>query len=86
MSWSPAYTPTFRRDYKNLSHQNQRKVDGAIRDITNSDDPRMLGRLKLGKWHGVYGYNIGRDLRVFYSVELRERSVVFLRCGSHAIY
>jgi mRNA-degrading endonuclease RelE of RelBE toxin-antitoxin system len=86
LSWSPAYTPTFRRDYNNLGQQNQRKVDGAIRDILNSEDPRRVGRAKLGRWRGAYGYDVGRDVRVLYSLEARERLVVFLRCGPHTIY
>lgn len=86
MAWSPAYTPTFRRDYKNLSQQSQQRVNAAIRDILNADDPRRLGRPKLGKWHGAYGYDVGRAIRVLYSVEPQERLIVFLRCGSHPIY
>lgn len=86
MPWSPAYTPTFRRDYKNLSQENQERVDGAIREIVNADDPRTLGKPKLGKWRGAYGYDVGRAFRVIYSVEPGERLVVFLRCGPHSIY
>ena len=86
LTWSPAYTPTFRKDYKNLSQQNQGRVDDAIRDILHAEDPKRLGRPKLGKWQGVYGYDVGRAIRVLYTVELRTRSVLFLRCGPHPIY
>ena len=69
MPWTPAYAPTFRRDYKNLSQVDKRRVNEAIREILNSEEPRTLGRPKLGKWKGAYGYDIGRAIRVLYSVE-----------------
>jgi addiction module RelE/StbE family toxin len=86
LPWAPAYTPTFRRDYKNLGHADQQRVNEAIREILNSDEPRSLGRPKLGKWKGAYGYDVGRAIRVLYSVEPNERFVTFLRCGPHPIY
>ena len=86
LTWSPAYTPTFRKDYKNLSQQNQKRVDDAVGEILESADPKRLGRPKLGKWQGAYGYDIGRAIRVLYSVEPLENRVIFLRCGPHPIY
>ena len=86
MSWAPAYTPTFRRDYKNLGVQDQRRVNEAIRDIIDSDDPTHLGRPKYGKWKGAYGYNVGRAIRILYSVDWNAKTVTFLRCGPHEIY
>ncbi len=86
LAWSPAYTPTFKRDYKNLSSDNQQRVNEAIRSILDSEDPKTLGRLKFGKWQGAYGYDIGRSIRGLYSVEPRQRIVTFLRCGQHSIY
>lgn len=86
MPWSPAYTPTFRRDYKNLSQQNQERINDAIREILDAGDPRALGTPKFGKWKGAYGYEVGRAIRVLYSVDSKERLVVFLRCGPHSVY
>ena len=86
MPWAPVYTPTFRRDYKNLGSHDQQRVNEAIRDITNADDPASLGRPKHGKWRGAYGYDIGRAIRVLYAVDTGERVVTFLRCGPHQIY
>lgn len=86
MPWIPEYTPTFRRDYKNLSVQNQQRVNEAVKEILNSEDPRKLGRPKYGKWKGAYGYDIGRAIRILYSVELQKKLVTFLRCGPHPIY
>jgi mRNA-degrading endonuclease RelE of RelBE toxin-antitoxin system len=86
LTWSPSFTPTFKKDYKNLSHQNQKRVDEAISEILGADDPKGLGRPKLGKWRGAFGYDIGRAVRVFYSVDLPEHRVILLRCGPHPIY
>jgi len=86
LPWAPAYTPTFRKDYKNLSQIDQERVNEVIRDILNSNEPRSLGRPKLGKWKGAYGYDVGRSIRVLYAVEPNDRVVTFLRCGPHPIY
>jgi addiction module RelE/StbE family toxin len=86
LPWAPAYTSTFRRDYKNLGQSDQQRVNEAIRDILNSDEPRSLGRSKFGKWKGAYGYDVGRAIRILYSVEPRESIVTFLRCGPHTVY
>ncbi len=86
MPWLPAYTPTFRKDYRNLGQQNQQRVNEAIKEILASDDPRQVGRPKLGKWKGACGYDVGRGLRVLYSVEPKGSLVIFLRCGPHKIY
>jgi len=86
LPWSPQYTPTFRRDYKNLDQQNQRRVDTAITDILKAEDQRSLGRPKLGKWAGAFGYDVGRSIRILYSVKQQDRVVVFLRRGFHDIY
>jgi len=86
LPWAPAYTPTFRRDYKNLGQADQDRVNGAIKDILDAQEPRSLGRPKLGKWRGAYGYDVGRAIRVLYAVENHEKIVTFLRCGPHPIY
>jgi len=86
LPWAPAYTPTFRRDYKNLGEADQKRVNEAIKDILDAEEPRRLGRPKLGKWKGAYGYDVGRAIRVLYAVETRENVVTFLRCGPHPIY
>jgi addiction module RelE/StbE family toxin len=86
LPWTPAYTPTFKRDYKNLGPQDQQRVKGAIRDILDSENPLTLGRPKYGKWKGAYGYDVGRAVRILYSVNLQEKVVTFLRCGLHTIY
>jgi addiction module RelE/StbE family toxin len=86
LPWASSYTPTFRRDYKNLGHQDRQRVNEAIRDILDSETPMSLGRPKYGKWKGAYGYDVGRAIRVLYTVDMKEKTVVFLRCGLHTIY
>ena len=50
------------------------------------DDPGRLGRPKYGKWKGAYGYDVGRAIRVLYSVDRNTRMATFLRCGPHDIH
>jgi len=68
LPWAPAYTTTFRRDYKNLSQADQQRVNQAIREILNSDEPRSLGRPKPGKWKGAYGYDIGGAILIIKAI------------------
>ena len=86
MPWAPAFTPTFRRDYKNLGVQDQRRVSEVIKANLDAGNPTHLGRPKYGKWKGAYGYEVGRAIRVLYAVDWNEKLVTFLRCGPHEIY
>ena len=61
-------------------------MDTAISDILKAEDPRSLGRPKYGKWAGAFGYDVGRSIRILYSVKRQDEAVVFLRCGFHNIY
>ncbi len=61
-------------------------MDEAIREIVNTVDPAGVGRPKYGKWKGVHSYDIGRAIRILYSVDSENNLVIFLRCGPHSIY
>lgn len=62
------------------------RVDEAILDLLNSDDPRELGLRKVGRWKGVYSYELGRQFRILYYVKFDERVVQFLDVGTHGVY
>ena len=86
MSWILILTPTFKRGYKNLSSDLQRKVDQALSELVVSDDPRSLGVRKTGKWKGVFTYEIGTRYRIFYKVIFEQRTIQALHIGGHELY
>ena len=86
MAWEAVLTPTFKRGYKNLSPEIQRRVGDAITQLMQSDDPVSLGIRKIGKWKGTYTYEIGRRYRIFYTIQFDQRTIYFLDVGGHEIY
>jgi addiction module RelE/StbE family toxin len=63
-----------------------KRVDEAILQLLNSVDPTKLGLKKVGRWKGVYSYEIGRQFRLLYSVRFEERVVELLDVGTHGVY
>jgi mRNA-degrading endonuclease RelE of RelBE toxin-antitoxin system len=57
-----------------------------LRDLLSADDPRRLGLRKVGKWEGVYSYEVGRQFRILYNVRFEERIVELLDVGTHGVY
>ena len=86
MAWEAEVTGTFRRSYKRLGSEVRGRVDEAILQLLNKDDPTKLGLRKAGKWKGVYSHEIGRQFRLLYSVRFEDVVVVFLDVGTHGVY
>lgn len=86
MTWEAEFTGTFRRGYKRVDAAVGKRVDEAILQLLSSDDPTKLGLRKVGRWKGVYSYEIGRQFRLLYSVRFEERVVVLLDVGTHGVY
>lgn len=76
----------FKRDYKHLSSELQKKMTDAIRDLAASQDPRKLGEHKTGPLSCLHAYEIGRQYRMLYDVMNEEHVIVLLRVGPHKIY
>ena len=86
LRWSFETTNTFKRNYKKLSSEIKDRVNKALEDLSNTEDPRTLGEAKYGKWKGAYGYDIGRQYRILYGVDFKTRSIILLSVGLHKIY
>jgi addiction module RelE/StbE family toxin len=86
LPWESELSGTFRKSYRNLSSEVRERVDEAILDILDSDDPTKLGLRKVGRWKGVYFYEIGRQFRILYFVKFEDRVIQFLDVGTHGIY
>lgn len=77
----------FRRDFRRLSSELQKKTDGAIMELESSEDPRKLGTHKKGPpIHCLHTYEMGNKYRLLYQVKVEENLIVFLRVGTHKIY
>ncbi|MGI0007904.1 MAG: type II toxin-antitoxin system RelE family toxin [Nitrosotalea sp.] len=76
----------FKRDYKHLSSDLQKKTRDAIRDLAASPDPRQLGDHKTGPLDCLHAYKLGRKYRILYDVCNEQHVVVLLRVGLHDIY
>lgn len=84
--WNAKFTGTFKRGYKRLSGEVQRKVEIAIERLLTSDNPRKEGHMLHGAWKGCYSYKIGLKYRLIYRVEPERKEIEFLAVGSHKIY
>ena len=65
MTWSVIRHPEFERGYAKLSSDIQRRCDGVIDELVNSENPRNLGDRLVG---GRYKYRFG-DYRLIYDVQ-----------------
>jgi len=54
--------------------------------LLESQDPSKLGLRKVGRWKGVYSYEIGLQFRLLYSVRFIEHTIVFHDVGTHGVY
>ena len=86
MSWNFETTNEFKRNYKKLNTEVKDRVNNALGSLSDAEDPRTLGEAKYGKWKGAYGYDIGRQYRILYTVDYKTRSIILLSVGSHKIY
>ena len=86
MTWEAETTNTFRRGYRNISLQVRTRADEAMAQLLESEDPTRLGLRKVGRWKGVYSYEIGRQFRLLYTVRFEDHTIVFLDIGTHGVY
>jgi len=57
-----------------------------MEQLVDSEDPRRLGLRKVGHWKGAYSYEIGRQFRILYSLDIESQTIVFLDVGTHGVY
>ena len=69
-----------------MSSDVRKRVDQAILQLLSSDDPTELGLRKVGRWKGVYSYEIGKQFRLLYVVSFEERVIELLDVGTHSVY
>ena len=83
--WIIVKESKFRRQYKRLGGPRQARVDLAIRDLSTSDDPAGMGRLK--KPLGAFAYNIDKSDRLIYMIDSDLHNLILLRvCDHKSVY
>ncbi len=86
MTWEAEITNTFRRGYRSLGSEARARVDEAVARLLENEDPTRLGLRKVGRFKGVYSYEIGRQFRVLYQVRFVDHTIVFHDVGTHGVY
>ncbi len=81
--WSFEYNNKFKRQYKNLDSKLKKKVDYALNELANSENPFELGILKKSNFATVYAYEIGKKYRILYGVDIPHNLILLIRVGDH---
>ncbi len=81
--WEADFDNIFRRQYKRLDSQLQKRIDDAIAEIIGSENPAKLGEQKRGHLRHFYAYDLGRQYRIIYYILHSIKTVVFVNVGSH---
>ena len=81
--WRIERTSRFVRCYVRLPSQVRRRVDEAILQLAESENPADAGVLKRGRFKGYFAYEIGRSYRLIYRVVSRQKIVLLVVVGDH---
>ncbi|MDE1827093.1 MAG: hypothetical protein KGH99_03480 [Thaumarchaeota archaeon] len=80
-SWILNPNKKFIKQYKSLSSNLQKKVDFALNELANSENPTLFGEYKQNLQ--VYAYNLDKGNRIIYVVCFTDKIVELLRVGDH---
>ena len=81
--WKTLKEEKFSKQFKKLSSGLQDRVLEAYKEMIESSDPTNVGRHKTGKYNCFYGYDIGSQYRMLYSVNWEIRTIILYRVGTH---
>lgn len=79
-------TPAFRRDYRRLSSEVQKRVEEGIEGLAACEDPRRLGHKLQGRWKGLCSHEIGLQYRMIFRTDPERRTIEFLAIGTRKVY
>ncbi len=84
MSWPISIKNLFKKQYKKMSSQRQSRVNNALDELANSQDPTKLGVYK--KSMQVYSYELGNHDRIIYSFNPKEGIELIRVCDHKSAY
>jgi mRNA-degrading endonuclease RelE of RelBE toxin-antitoxin system len=73
--------PQFKRQYKLLGSERQKRVDNAIRDLVVSVTPADCGDYK--KSLKTYAYELSKGDRIIYDINYETKIITLLRVCDH---
>lgn len=79
--WRLKIEKKFIKQYKLLSSDLQKKVDSALNELANLDNPTKLGEFKQSLQ--VYAYNLDGSNRIIYTVDFKDKIIKLRRVGDH---
>ena len=83
--WQVDKRPQFRKQYRLLGSERQKRVDAAILDLAYSENPAIKGEFK--KILRVFAYELGRGDRIIYTIQYQDNTIVLLRvCDHKSVY
>lgn len=81
--WRIERTSRFVRCYVRLSSQMRRRVDEAVLQLAESENPADAGIPKRGRFKGYFAYEIGRSYQLIYRVVDRLKIILLVVVGDH---
>ena len=82
--WEFERSTKFIKQYKKMSSQRQSRIDNALDELANSQDPTKLGVYK--KSMHVYSYELGNHDRIIYSFDPKEGIELIRVCDHKSAY
>lgn len=84
--WNVLFDNRFKREYKKLDKSLQKKINGIIKELAESKNPRQVGVHKTARYNCIHAYEIGKQYRILYDIDENSRTITFLSVGTHEIY
>ena len=82
--WEFEWSNKFLKQYKKMGSKRQQRVDAALAELANSDNPTDLGIYKASMQ--VYSYEIGNHDRIIYSFDPKEGIELIRVCDHKSAY
>ncbi len=77
MPWKIDIRHSFERCFRQLSREAQIRVLNAVRELSEAEDPSVLGEKLAGRWRGLVKLRVG-EYRLVYKSSYEDRLIVLL--------
>ncbi len=84
MSWPLLVKNLFKKQYKKIGAERQKRVNDALIELANSKDPANLGVYKASM--KVYAYELGNHDRIIYNFDPKQGIELIRVCDHKSVY